>query len=563
MKRSFDKSFEKTILDTDVPNKKVKFFPSGNRLKPLTSKLVKLLPDPLVPTKYKPVPKPRTKQKKQKPVALPRNQLPKRVQEKVKNLIDEINPYYEPEAIRALKNNAKSFEVPIVNKYDASIQLYDTKRLIEELFRSILEKKRGFKFNMTLQIRLSKQTGDGKVYREPYFNSGAFTVTNAESMIESIEIAIEKILNLIAVWLSEGSGWVIELVLHHYLHIVTYLPLKGKSYIELPECLRNPMKGLVNLQNKDNECFRWCHVRYLNPPKNYPQRIKLSDREYAKQLDYSGVTFPVTVKDMGKIEKQNKININVFGLGKHGTYPIRVSKEQYIDHLELLWIEGKNGNCHYVLIYNFNRFMSSFTKSHHVKHFCMHCLKCCSSARTLEMHQVDCIAINGVQRIRMPNAYTDKNGEKRIPKVYFKNYKKMLPVPFVIYADFESITEKIHGCLPNDNKSYTTTYQNHKACGFGYKVVCHYDKRFSKPIEIYRGEDTIEQFIFKMFEEVEDCKRVMREKFNKPLVMTSEKEKSFQSSNKCHICERYFKSEDKLGNDEKKDKVRDHCHITG
>ena len=29
-------------------------------------------------------------------------------------------------------------------------------------------------------------------------------------------------------------------------------------------------------------------------------------------------------------------------------------------------------------------------------------------------------------------------------KVYFKNYQKMLPVPFVIYADFEAITEKIN-----------------------------------------------------------------------------------------------------------------------
>ena len=35
----------------------------------------------------------------------------------------------------------------------------------------------------------------------------------------------------------------------------------------LPKKLRNPMKGLINIQNEDNECFRWCLVRYLNPVK--------------------------------------------------------------------------------------------------------------------------------------------------------------------------------------------------------------------------------------------------------------------------------------------------------
>ena len=36
-----------------------------------------------------------------------------------------------------------------------------------------------------------------------------------------------------------------------------------------------------------------------------------------------------------------------------------------------------------------------------------------------------------------------KSGKERIPSVYFKNHQKQLPVPFVIYADFESITEKM------------------------------------------------------------------------------------------------------------------------
>ena len=250
---------------------------------------------------------------------------------------------------------------------------------------------------------------------------------------------------------------------------------------------------------------------------------------------------------MDKIEKQNQINVNVFGYDR-GAYPIRISKAKFRDHLKLLWIEEKE-KSHYVLIKNFNQFMASFTKHKDRKYFCMSCLHCCSSERTLEMHKQDCLAINGTQAIRMPEAGS---------KIYFQNHQKMLPAPFVIYADFEAITEKIDSCQNSDEKSYTRTYQSHKACGYGYKLVCRYDNRYSKPEENYRGDDCIEKFIIKILSEVEDCQRIVREQFQKPLVMTVRNERDFQNATKCHICARKF-NEDKPS----KQKVRDHCHITG
>ena len=310
------------------------------------------LPEPLTPTKYKPkrpVPKPRSYKPKRpvpkprsrlrSPIALPRSpirKMPTALQEKVKRLIDEITPYYRPETIRefgrllkfipkdvsiterskALKGNVKSYEVPIVHKYDPSLQLNNTKKAIFKLLMGLLADKRGFKFNISLKARLSKRTEDGTIYREPYFNAGPFTVTNSYDIEETIDNAIERILELIADWLSEGSGWIFELVLLHNINIVSYLPLKGKSYLKLPEELRNPKKTLVNPKNEDNRCFLWCHNRYLNPLKVHPERITKADRESVKKLDYTGVTFPVTIKDMNKIEKQNSININVFGYDK-------------------------------------------------------------------------------------------------------------------------------------------------------------------------------------------------------------------------------------------------------
>ena len=87
--------------------------------------------------------------------------------------------------------------------------------------------------------------------------------------------------------------------------------------------------------------------------------------------------------------------------------------------------------------------------------------------------------INSAQAIKMPQAND---------MVHFKNYHKGLEVPFVIYADFEAINEKIHGCQPNNDKSYTESHQKHKDCRYGYKVVCCYDDKYSKPAQIYRGE---------------------------------------------------------------------------
>ena len=115
-KRLINKSFEKTLLDSPVPNQKIKFFlsrnPSGNK-----SKIIKLLPKPLKLTKYvppvsppvspqpkKPTPKPRILSKRPPvpPVPLPRSSpFPKPIAEKVKKLIDEITLYYKPEAISA------------------------------------------------------------------------------------------------------------------------------------------------------------------------------------------------------------------------------------------------------------------------------------------------------------------------------------------------------------------------------------------------------------------------------------------------------------------------------
>ena len=145
--------------------------------------------------------------------------------------------------------------------------------------------------------------------------------------------------------------------------------------------------------------------------------------------------------------------------------------------------------------------------------------------------------------------------ENKRLKLKFNNFHKQQPVPFVIYADFEAITEKISGCQPNNNKSFTDAYQKHTDCGFGYKIVCCYDDKYSKPLKIYRGEKAVYNFMEYLLDEVKYCKKVMKQQFNKPLKMTKDDDIEFKKAEECHICVKKYTDKDI--------KVRDHCHITG
>ena len=62
------------------------------------------------------------------------------------------------------------------------------------------------------------------------------------------------------IWTGLGSGWVIDKIEDINIDIANYDPLAGSSYIPLLSKLDNPKKGLVNIKNKDDKCFKWCHI---------------------------------------------------------------------------------------------------------------------------------------------------------------------------------------------------------------------------------------------------------------------------------------------------------------
>ena len=148
------------------------------------------------------------------------------------------------------------------------------------------------------------------------------------------------------------------------------------------------------------------------------------------ELNYDGIDFPLSQKHYNKVEKQNSIRINVFDYENGQPFPIHIFKETFEDQMNLSLIT-KNEKKHCVLIKDFNAFMYNQSKHKERKHFCTYCLQCFSSERILANHVNNCLTINGAQ-------------EENILK--FNNFHKQLPVPFVIYADFEAITKEVQGC---------------------------------------------------------------------------------------------------------------------
>ena len=195
-------------------------------------------------------------------------------------------------------------------------------------------------------------------------------------------------------------------------------------------------------------------------------------------------------KDFNKIEVKNKICINVFGYENELVFPIYVSDQKLEESMDLLLLTD-NDKSHYVSVKDFDRFMFHKTKNEIKKWFCRSCLQCFSSESVLIKHKEDCLSINGKQSVKLEEGIIE-----------FENYFKQIPVPFKIYADFEC---NLRG-VENYEGSCTKKYQDHVPCSFSYKVVC-IDDRFTKPIVVYRGENSAYEFLKAILKEYKYYKK--------------------------------------------------------
>ena len=117
---------------------------------------------------------------------------------------------------------------------------------------------------------------------------------------------IKEILERISKFQINGSAWYFKEVISLEIHIVDYKPMKGSTYIPLPDFIMRK-KAIINMENKDNKCFLWSVLCYLHPVQKNGSRIN-DLRKYENDLNFEGIDFPVKLKDIAKFE----IKIQIF-----------------------------------------------------------------------------------------------------------------------------------------------------------------------------------------------------------------------------------------------------------
>ena len=266
------------------------------------------------------------------------------------------------------------------------------------------------------------------------------------------------------------------------LHVAKYAPVAGSSYIKLPAIIARK-KAVINIKNQDMKCFIWSVLAGLYPHKRNAEKVtKYSAHE--KSVDSTGLKMPMELNAIPEFEVKNNLRINVYGYTDEGLEVLYISERKMGTCINLLLLL-EDEKSHYCLIKNLDRLLSTQRVHHGKKFFCHRCLLPMYSSERLSEHSQYCAASG--KRILMPKE----------DHCEFRNVHKMQRRPFIMYADFECLTEKIPMCKPNSNVSYTVKYQKHTPSSFGILGItdCGHNHKELQPYEAYRGPDPVTKFL--------------------------------------------------------------------
>ena len=241
-------------------------------------------------------------------------------------------------------------------------------------------------------------------------------------------------------------------------------------------------KAIVNPHNDDEECFKWSVIAAEKVGMKDPQRVS-NLRKFTDNYDWSGLEFPVSIKDIRKFETRNDISVNVLAVEGRDIYIHSKGRRMMGQEINLLMV-SEDGINHYTAIKSLSRLLKSSNTKHKCKqHFCMNCLQGFTQESSRDQHQVYCENNESV-RVEMP---------KQGSTVEFKDGQNQFKVPFIMYADFESILDTMDHGSSDPNQPYTNEVNQHMPSGW-----CVYSKfaygDVDNPLRLHRGKDCIETF---------------------------------------------------------------------
>ena len=132
-------------------------------------------------------------------------------------------------------------------------------------------------------------------------------------------------------------------------------------------------KAVVNVKNKDDNCFWWCIIAAENPVDIHPERPGNYPQQAIEEFDRDGIDSSAPISQIPRAERQNNRDVNVFGWDKGAIVHNISKKPEDVPRINMLLIE-KAGKTHYTWIKNLNRLLYDSSKHKERKHFCEHCL---------------------------------------------------------------------------------------------------------------------------------------------------------------------------------------------
>ncbi|XP_033112614.1 uncharacterized protein LOC117113400 [Anneissia japonica] len=409
----------------------------------------------------------------------------------------------------------------------------------------------------------------------PTFHTGGFRVFQELDL----DGDVDRIVEMIERWGENGSGWIINHLEHLDIEIVRYNPLRGGTYVPLPNVLKNK-KAIVNVKAKDDMCIKYAITSALHPVKSHTDRPS-SYARHLDELDWSGIVFPTPVKQIKIIEKNNpRLKINVYGWAEEGggyLHPVYVGGEHEGRTLINLLLYDN----HYMWIKRMSALLAGYSKHKGKKHLCSRCMHVFSTEECLIKHEPDCKGVNdGITAVQVVD---EKNKTLK-----FKNFQHKAKTPFVIYADFECILEKMSADAESGPK--TDRSNKHVPCGWSYVVVrCDGQVVGHKLHSANAGNAStcVKSFLEQLVLEKEKIVDIFKQQPVKPhSVMTPEDEADFEAATTCWICKRggfteysgadgcrkcivvkanpdnNYKTCYECATKKNGQKVRDHCHVT-
>ena len=202
------------------------------------------------------------------------------------------------------------------NNKDILVFARENKENFNDLIEQEILKLGSVKVSFGLQVQFEIERNGKTQEMNHYFKEDqphVFNRNNKELIEQKYEEFMERIRGEIENWSLEGSGWEIDRIMTAYVNVARYQPLRGGTYLPLPANLAKK-KAIINVQNRDNECLKWALRAALFPPKDGKNPQRPSRYPVKDGINYKGIDFPTPVKQIDKLEAQNKkLAINVFG----------------------------------------------------------------------------------------------------------------------------------------------------------------------------------------------------------------------------------------------------------